>query len=306
MKALLIPIATLVAALAAAQGGAAKPAAESPAPQRWTPAAISSEQYESSPSFTPDGRTLFFMRADRTFARYRLLWSHCVQGRWTAPEPPPFAAAPPIQEADPFVSADGRRLYFVSSRHQPQAAPAAADLDIFVVERGADGRWGEARRLPEPVNSPASELLPREDAQGRLLFGSSRPGGLGHGDIYQATPQPGGGWRVANLGAPVSSAANEYEAELSRDGRTLVVVADRGDRSHLYRYRLGDDGRWVEQGRVPARAEVFQVGPLLSPRGERLLFAQADGEGGGERSGELFLVDLVPGTKEDWPPRCVD
>jgi hypothetical protein len=45
---------------------------------------------------------------------------------------------------------------------------------------------------------------------------------------------------------------------------------------------------------------VFQVGPLLSPRGDRLLFAQADGE----RSGELFLVDLVAEPDRDWPPRC--
>jgi Tol biopolymer transport system component len=299
---------TLALAIGLAHGPtlAASATADEPRPQRWTPAAISSDQYESSPAFSPDGRTLVFMRADRGFAHYRLLWSDCVQGRWTTPRPPPFAAAPPVQEADPFISADGRRLYFVSSRHRPQAAPAEADLDIFLVERDDAGRWGEPRRLPEPVNSPASELLPREDAQGRLWFGSSRPGGLGLSDIYRATPQPGGGWRVENLGPPINGPAHEYEAEPSRDGRSLVVVADRGDRSHLYRYRLGDDGRWTEQGRVPARTEVFQVGPLLSPRGERLLFAQADPDQGGARSGELFLIDLLPGTREAWPPRCGD
>ena len=81
----------------------------------------------------------------------------------------------------------------------------------------------------------------------------------------------------SSAGAPVSSAANEYEAEISRDGRVLVVVADRGDRSHLYVYdRQGD--AWKERGRVAARDDVFQVGPLLSPDGRRLLFAQADRE----------------------------
>jgi hypothetical protein len=52
---------------------------------------------------------------------------------------------------------------------------------------------------------------------------------------------------------------------------------------------------------VPAREDVFQVGPLLSPRGERLLFAQRADDA---RSGELFLVDLVPGSTESWPPAC--
>jgi Tol biopolymer transport system component len=274
---------------------AAPQAAE--APRRWTPAGIATADYESSPAFTPDGRELFFMRADKRFRNYRLMWSRCEAGRWSAPVPPPFAAPAPVLEADPFVSADGRRLYFVSTRHlASQVDPE--DLDIFVVERLPSGAWGDARRLPAPVNSPSAELLPREDAQGRLLFGSSRPGGHGQGDIYIATPAPGG-WRVANAGPPVSTPANEYEAEISRDGRTLVVVADRGDRSHLYRYSR-DGERWVEQGRVPARGDVFQVGPLLSPDGRRLLFAQADGD----RSGELFLVDLAPDAAADWPPAC--
>lgn len=267
-------------------------------PQRWTPPAIASADYESSPSFTPDGREMYFMRADPRFRNYRLLVSRCEGGRWGAPVSPSFAAAAPVLDADPFVSADGRRLYFVSSRHLASQA-AADDLDIFVVERTPAGAWGEPRRLPAPVNSTASELLPREDAQGRLWFGSSRPGGHGHGDIYVATPRPDGTWQVANAGPPISTPANDYEADISRDGRTLVVVADRGDRSHLYRYTR-DGERWIEQGRVPARDDVFQVGPLLSPDGRRLLFAQADAE----RSGELFVVDLVPGAAADWPPAC--
>ena len=56
------------------------------------------------------------------------------------------------------------------------------------------------------------------------------------------------------------------------------------------------DGREV----VFMRAHVFQVGPLLPPRADRLLFAQA-----GERdSGELFVADLVPGADRSWPPTC--
>jgi Tol biopolymer transport system component len=289
--------ALLICAAAAAAAPAAPLAAE---PRRWTPDPIASAGYESSPAFSPDGRELYFMRADKSFSRYQILVSRCEAGRWTAPAPPSFALPPPVNDADPFITPDGRRLYFVSSRPAPQRRAGSDDLDIWRSDRGADGRWGPPQRLPEPVNSSASELLPREDAQGRLIFGSSRPGGLGQSDIWRATPLPGGAWRVENLGPPVSSAANEYEAELSRDGRTLVLVVDRGRRSHLERFTQGGDGRWTAAGRLPGRDDAFQVGPLLSPRGERLLFAQADGE----RSGELFLADLVPDATEDWPPRC--
>jgi hypothetical protein len=271
---------------------------ERPAAARlWTPPAIASDAYESSPSFTPDGREMYFFRADNNFAGYRLMVSRCENGAWSNPEPPPFAAKLPVLEADPFVSIDGRQLYFVSSRHQ-RSKPGEEDLDIFVVDRGTDGAWGKPRRLPGPVNSSGAELLPRLLADGRLLFGSSRDGGFGLGDIYIGT-NVNGTWKVENAGPPISTEANEYEAEISRDGKTLVLVADRGDRSHLYLFRREHEG-WKETAKIPARADVFQVGPLLSPGADRLLFAQAHED----RSGELFLHDLEPGASSRWPPTC--
>ena len=41
-------------------------------PARWTPQALSTDQYESSPVFSPDGRELMFFRALPTFDRSRL------------------------------------------------------------------------------------------------------------------------------------------------------------------------------------------------------------------------------------------
>lgn len=263
------------------------------APARWTPAALSSGMYESSPTLSPDGAELFFFRADRQFGNYRLMSSRCSGGKWSAPAEPAFAAPTGVLEADPAFSADGRRLYYVSARHR------GGDLDVWKVERNAEGAWGEPQRLPEPINTTDTELLPRELADGRLLFGSNRPGGPGGRDIYLAMPQGDGRWQVEALPAPVNSKGDEYEADMSRDGKVLVVVANRGERSHLYVFDRKDEG-WRERGLVPARGDVFQVGPLLSPDGKRLLFAQADGE----RSGELFLAELEPGADHGWPRAC--
>lgn len=210
------------------------------------------------------------------------------------PAEPAFAAPAGVLEADPAFSPDGRRLYYVSARHRSD------DLDVWKVERNADGTWGEPQRLPEPINTTDTELLPRELADGRLLFGSNRPGGPGGRDLYLATPLGEERWQVEALAEPVNTKGDEYEADLSRDGRVLAVVANRGERSHLYVFDR-DGEAWRERGRVPAREDVFQVGPLLSPDGKRLLFAQADGE----RSGELFLAELEPGADHGWPRACL-
>lgn len=282
-------------ALACAGAGCRAEVIETPAAVRVTPEAFSTGEYESSPTFSQDGSEVYFFRADRSFGRYRLLTSRCVDGRWTKPVAPSFAKEG-VSEADPAMSIDGRWLYYVSAR----ADPKGERLDIWRVQRDGNGMWGKPERLPEPVNSNDSQLLPRPQPDGRLLFGSSRPGGKGQGDIYLATPDANGQWRVGNAGAPISTSANEYEAELSRDGKVMVTVANRGTTSHLYVYER-DGGSWRERGRVPARTDVFQVGPLLSPDGSRLLFAQGDK---GERSGEWFVIDLAKNADRSWPPRC--
>lgn len=286
--------------LVAAMAGLA-PAADASATNitRWTPANIASNQYESSPSFTPDGGEMYFMRANRAFTEYSIMLSRCSATGWTRPEPAPFAKSLPVSDADPFVTRDGKRLYFVSSRQAP--GKSGDDLDIWYVERTAGGAWGEPVRLPAPVNSPHSEILPRLTGDGRIFFGSNRPGGLGGNDVYVATPSRDGRWAVSNLGPDVNNASNDFEADVTADGKWLVLVSDRDERSHLYRYERVSD-RWRARGRVPAKPDVFQVGPLLSPRGDRLLFAQADGP----RSGELFLADMVPNPDRSWPTtgRC--
>ena len=288
----------LVALLLGCASRADIAAAQAPVgvPERWTPPALSTPLYEASPTFTADGRHLFFMQADRDFDRYRLRETRCVDGHWTEPREPTFAAPAAMHDADPFITPDGTRLYFVSTRHRFHEV-GNDDFDIFEVVRRPDGTWGAPRRLPEPVNSPESELLPRMDRRGHLYFGSSRPGGKGGYDIYRATAQ-GDTWTVTRVDA-VNSTANEYEADISADGTRLAVVSDRHVRSRIYMYRMSD-GSWIPDGRVHARDGVFQVGPLFSPDGRRLLFAQD----AGPDSGEVFVVEIAPGADPSWPHAC--
>ena len=264
---------------------------------RWTPVEISTNRYESSAVFSSSGQAMYFMRADRKFAGYRLFQSRCLDGQWSEPAEVPFAAVAGAEDADPFVTRDGSRLYFISTRHRyPEVGND--DFDIFFVERAPDGQWGRPVRLPEPVNSEGSELLPRLDSKGSLYFGSDRPGGEGGADIYVAVPQTDGAWTVRNV-EDLNTAANEYEAAVSDDGNDMAVISDREGKSRLHLFKA-EGGRWVHQRRIRAREAVFQVGPLWSPDGRRLMFSQD----AGEDSGEIFVVDIRPDPDPRWPPAC--
>ena len=267
-------------------------------PQLWTPPSISTEDHESTPTFTPDGRWMFYVLSDKNFAKSRIMQSRCDKGGWGSPTLAPFAKPLPVVESDPFITYDGKRFFFISTRDS-SADPAKRNFDIFTVDRLRDGSWGEPRRLPEPVNSSGSEFLPRMDRNGDLYFRSDRPGGLGSGDIYLGRQDKSGRWTVQNMGAPINTAGNEVEASISQDGRTMIVTAERPEPAHLFRYRWRS-GRWVKIGQIMAKADVYQVGPLISPKGDRLLFAQQDGH----RSGEIFLTDLTPHPDTSWPPKC--
>jgi hypothetical protein len=263
----------------------------------WQVEPISSAEFESHPAFDRRNATIYFVRSSPAFRGWRILESMCRGGRWSAPQPPSFAGEG--VEADPFVARGGRTLFFISSRKDDGVT--GHGLDLWRVDRRLrSSAWGKPVRLPEPVNSAGNEWFPRLAADGWLYFGSDRRGGLGATDIYRAR-QVRGRWRVENLGEAVNSSGDEYEAEISSDGRGMILMAD-GD---LYSVTYSN-GRWGARTRLgpEVNSTEMEVGPLFSPSGRSFLFARDFGTArlpmGG--SGELMLA--TSGNRDDWPPRC--
>jgi hypothetical protein len=253
-------------------------------------ATVSSDQFESHAAFDPRTGDLYFVRSSPHFQGWKIWHSRCTATGWAAAAPAPFSGAG--VEADPFFTADGHQLYFISSRPDPPSKNGD-DLDIWRLARDRAGRWGAPERLPTPINSAGAEWFPRLAADGRLYFGSDRPGGRGQTDIYAAR-HTRNGWQVDNVGGEVNTAGDEYEFEPSRDGRFAVLMAD----GALFRIQRAGDG-WSRRTSLATGQAGFHVGPLLSPSGRSLLYAH----GAPWRSGELFRLALTR-MPENWPPGC--
>lgn len=260
--------------------------------QRWAPAGISSDMFEAYATFDPRSGALYFVRASKAFSGWRIMMSSCEQGQWQAPVEPDFAGRG--VEADPYVTPDGRELYFISTR--TTGSDKSADFDIWHSDRLPSGEWAPPQRLPAPVNSPAAEWFPRPGRDGWLYFGSNRPGGVGKNDIWRAKKTGRANWTVENLGPNVNTPGDEYEPLPSPDGKWLLIEAgdgyyrsDRTKNGWSKRYRLGSQ----------INGNGSEVGATFSPSGRSVLFSRDTGE---SKSGEFFVWHID--GHQNWPPSC--
>jgi hypothetical protein len=278
--------------LGASMIGRAAVTPATPPPEPWAPPHIASELFESHGAFDPGNGDFYFVRSTTSFRGWRIMVSHCHADGWGTPVDASFAGDG--VEADPFITADGKHLYFISTRSTD--GQQHKDLDIWQVDRDDEGNWGEPRRLPAPVNSRGQEWFPRPAADGWLYFGSARPGGFGKTDIWRAHEDRGGHWRVENLGKAINTPGDEYEPLPSPDGQRLIVMADGG----LYQSERRQDG-WSERHSLGPAVNVngSEIGAAFSPSGKSLLFAR---DTKGPRSGEFYV--WRPGGTEAWPPAC--
>lgn len=79
---------------------------------------------------------------------------------------------------NPTISNDGLRLYFASNMQDSKG------LDIWYVEKDAEGEWGEPMKMPGAINSDADENFPFVREDGKLVYASDRK-------VDGETPEPG-------------------------------------------------------------------------------------------------------------------
>ncbi|MEO7756349.1 MAG: hypothetical protein ABIS07_07205, partial [Dokdonella sp.] len=260
--------------------------------ESWVPKGISSPQFESHGAFDPVSRDFYFVRSSPTFEGWRILSSHCAARGWSEPKPVAFAGDG--VEADPWFTADGNTLYFISTRSTDGIK--RKDLDIWRVDRATNGAWKTPQRLPAPVNSNGSEWFPRPAKDGWLYFGSDRPGGFGKTDIWRARAGSDGVWVAENAGPAINSAGDEYEPLPSPDGTRMIMMADGG----LWEMKHAGDA-WSPRRQLPAPVNVngSEIGAHFSPSGRSLLFSR---DLKGVLSGEFFVWHIE--GDEAWPPAC--
>jgi hypothetical protein len=146
------------------------------------------------------------------------------------------------RDVDPFVTADGRRLFYSSNRPGP-GETEPGDFDIWVVERDAPGTWSEPRNLGSPVNTGATEIYSTLARNGNLYFGSDRGG---EDAIYCSRLVDGGYAEPERLVFGDLTKSSGSNLAIAPDESFLVFTSEREDGhggSDLY-VSFQSDGAW--------------------------------------------------------------
>jgi len=144
---------------------------------------VNSSGWDSQPSLSSDGRTLFFTSNRAGGNGLMDIWfttRPTVADAWTAPQNLGHTINTPYREMSPFIHADNHTLYFASDGHLGMGG-----LDLFVCRRDSANNWAVPVNLGYPLNTFADEFSLVVGAKGtQAFFASAREGGFGKNDLY--------------------------------------------------------------------------------------------------------------------------
>ncbi len=287
-------------------------------PTIFAPGVISTRDYESSITFTPDGKVAYFVKASPDLSLRVILMSHLEKGKWTTPEVAPFSGE--YSDSDPCFSPDGTKLFF-ASRRPVEGTTQKSDNDIWVVEKTGTG-WSEPKHLGAPVNTASQEASPSVTSDGTLYFSSNRAGGKGAADIYRSRLVDGNYTAPENAGDAINAFSPELQVFVTPDENILVFAAfgrqDGQGSLDLYVSKR-TDGAWSKAVNLGNKinSPVIDSAPRISSDRQHLFWMSTRGygyedqqatrlnykelsnklQGAGNSLGDIYEIDLkaVPG-----------
>ncbi len=141
------------------------------------------------------------------------------------------------------ISPKGDFLYFVSDRKGGHGGKDIWRASI------AGGKVSTIENLGDQINTAGNEMFPYVRENGELYFASDGLPGMGGLDLFKATPQEDGKWKVENMGSPINSNGDDFGITFAGLDENGYFSSNRGDNKgfdHIYSFELPSIKLFVE------------------------------------------------------------
>jgi len=230
----------------------------------FAPGVISTTNDEFAPSFTPDGNTVYFSGVSSA-----IYFSKRLNGKWGEPKVAPFSGH--WEDMDPFISPDGKRLFFSSRRPldgAPQGKPQK-NAHIWYVDHLSGDNWSVPHHLEAPVNLEGIDnYAPSVSSLGTLCFFSP------HRDINNKGKSYYTKWQGNHYNEPTVLSLNGpngvRDPFISADEHYLIFVS--GTDIYISYHKANDWSAGQKLGRVVNNGKT-NYSPYLSADSKTLYYS---------------------------------
>jgi hypothetical protein len=235
--------------------------------------------FHSGIIFTPDGNTAYWQAMVNDESKGQAIFESKVErGVWTNPRVAPFSELVRGGRDDsPFITPDGERLFFLSSRPVEKGGEAGAER-IWVAKRAREG-WSEPQLVPLNWNPADGRIHWRlsVDSRGDLYFGAWKIRGEEvTGEIFLSRYEGGKYGAPARLGPEINREGHyNFCPSVAPDGSYLIftrigpTVKDRLP-DNLYCSFRDKDGKWTHAQKLQIPGDRGNDVPAISSNGKYL------------------------------------
>lgn len=195
---------------------------------------INTTYHESSPTFSKDGKTMYFTRNNYNNATYKVdtkgtnllkIYRSVKNDEelWQLPEELPFNSDE-YSCAHPSLNAESNVLFFSSNM-----PGGMGESDLYMVKINTDGTFGIPQNLGNKINTPRRESFPFCTESNLLYFASDGHYNLGGLDLFMTEFdfQDFSKAEVVNLGKPINSPMDDFSLIIDEKDQTGYFASNR-------------------------------------------------------------------------------
>jgi len=228
-------------------------------------APLNTPQNEGAQSLSSNGNYMFFTACDRPggMGSCDLYFSTFNDGKWSEPSNLNWPVNTTGWETQPSISADGKTLFFSSSR-----PGGFGGKDLWYSKLDDFNQWKNPVNLGKTINTDGDEMSPFIHFDGRTLyFASNGRVGMGGFDLYYTRMLNDSTWtEPKNLGYPINTSSDEMGLVIESNGKKAYFssVRDKANGKDIFSFDLYESARPDPVSYLKGTVYDSETGKLLT------------------------------------------